>query len=370
MITASFTLMACLVVLLAGLQSSQLLARTHSEHLAASLAQQFANQASAALVQSDKLSLQSQLNELINSSSVLRGVIFDADKQPLAEAGEDQTGATHSATITYQGSIAGYVTIIIDTTPIHQQSTRLGWQLLILTLLLSSLVYLLTQLAGRRLASLFNQLSLRIQAPNYPTSLPDTIQHYSGKDELQQLIQAIVKGPPSRNKAANDGLAIVQLQCTDTEINPEQLASLQKLLNSICQLHGGKRITSRPKGISLLFHQTSADDNYPFRALCSSYLVIELLNNNDKLPHACTGLVIQESVNETLFDIQFLIEKAMITATHSTGKVLADAAVFKHPSVSNKVKTSPANQQRQYLESFSEPYAGLLRQQLNTLLKP
>ncbi|MEE8057204.1 MAG: hypothetical protein V3T17_05140 [Pseudomonadales bacterium] len=144
-------------------------------------------------MQGDKLSLQSLLNELVNSPMVVRGAIYNVENRPIAEAGEPSPGLSFSASITFQDSLAGYAVITFDTEPLHYKAGLLAWQLLVLALLLTSLVYLLSLIPARLLSTALSDLSQIARSQTHQHNA-NTQVAYPGEDELQQLARDIFLG--------------------------------------------------------------------------------------------------------------------------------------------------------------------------------
>lgn len=371
LLTATCSLLSCLLLVVATVQSHQRLAEDNLEHIGNNLSQQLAYSATSSLVQGDKLSLQSMLKQLLDNPLIIRAAVYDVANQPVAEAGGDKTGSSFTASVTYHDSMAGYVLITLDPTPLTKKSSGLGWQLTGLSLLISALVYLLTLPLGRHLSDLLQALGQLVRAHNYPANTIGIDKLYSGRDELQQLVQRVLTGPATGEKYGDQGVAVVHIQAQGEQ---PVLAQFVQRLNNICKLYDGELQLSRPGGISLLFKQSDDDQQYPFQAICCAYLVHRLMSEQQPDINFGMGLAIDEQPGEQLFAQQNLIEQALRIASHHLDGIIGDQAIFDHDSVAHRIRSDDLEKQYsedvwRVFEGFNDPYEALLARQLNSLEK-
>ena len=362
--------------MIATVQSHQKLAKDNLEHIGNHLSQQLANSATSSLIQGDKLSLQSLLKQLIDNPLVIRAAVYDVANQPIAEAGEDNTGSSFTASITYHESMAGYVLITLDPLPVTQKSSWLGWQLTGLSLLISVLVYLLTLPLGRKISALLQALGQLVRAHNYPANTMGIDKLYDGHDELQQLVQRVLTGPAAIEKLGDQGLAVVHIQAQGAQ---PVLSHFVQQLNNICKLYDGELQLSRPDGISLIFKQAGEDQQYPFQAICCAYLVHRLMSKQlmtEQQPDISfgMGLAMDEHPSDSLFAQQNLIEQALRIASRHLDGIIGDQAIFDHDSVTHRIRSDDIEKQYsedvwRVFEGFNDPYEALLARQLSSLEK-
>lgn len=376
LLTATCSFLSCLLLVIATVQSHHRLAKDNLEHIGNHLSQQLANSATSSLIQGDKLSLQSLLKQLIDNPLIIRAAVYDVANQPVAEAGEDKTGSSFTTPITYHDSMAGYVLITFDPSPILKKSSWLGWQLTGLALLVSVLVYILTLPLGRKISALLQVLGQLIKAHNYPANTMGIDKLYDGQDELQQLVQRVLTGPATIEKHGNQGIAVVHIQAQGTQ---PALSRFVQQLNNICKLYDGELQLSRPDGISLIFKQTSDNQQYPFQAICCAYLVHSLMSEQFMTEQLSDmsfsmGLAMDEHPSDSLFAQQHLIEQALKIASRHLDGIIGDQAIFDHNSVAHKVRSDDIEKHYsedvwRVFEGFNDPYEALLARQLSSLDK-
>ena len=388
---AACSLLASITLILASQHGDRQLIERSSQLFGDSLAQQLARDASNPLVQGDKLSLQSILNKLVASPIVLRGAIYDVENRPIAEAGEQQAeGQSLSASITFQDSIAGYAVITMDAEPLLQQASSTRWQLAFLALLLAAFCYLLALFPARRLSAVLLDLAALTRLPKSRRT-PNTRIDYPGSDELKQLANIILSlpPPPEPTKASTSSslspailaIEMVNLKALQQDQNSQQLsqglARFKKQLEMICKLYEGELRVNRSNGFSIHFNPTDDENNYPFRALCSGYLIVQWMQDQELLT-VRAGLALDEKSGKHSSDIdkalalQATTEQALDIAIK--GKLVINSTIYNHASVGNRVQSSISNHgetisksSSRIVETLLEPYGALLERQLETL---
>jgi len=388
---ATCSLLASLTLILASHHGDRQLIERSSQLFGDSLAQQLARDASNPLVQGDKLSLQSILNKLVASPIVLRGAIYDVENRPIAEAGEQQAqGQSLSASITFQDSIAGYAVITLDAKPLLQQAKSTHWQLAFLAILLSAFCYLMALLPARQLSAVLLDLATITRLPKSRRT-DNTRIDYPGQDELQQLANIILALPPPPEPAkatissslspAILAIEIINLKTLQQDQNPQSLSqslmTLKQQLDMICKLYEGELQVNRSNGFSIHFKPTDDENNYPFRALCSGYLLIQWMQEQ-QIFKLRVGLALDGKSGKHTSGIdkdlalQATTEQALDIAIE--GKLVINSTIYNHASVGSRVQSSithhtdtASKSSNRIVETLLEPYGALLERQLQTL---
>ncbi len=388
-VCATGSLMACLILILASHQGDRQLIERSSQLFGDSLAQQLARDASNPLVQGDKLSLQSILNKLVASPIVLRGAIYDVENRPIAEAGQQQAeGQSLSASITFQDSIAGYAVITLDASPLLQQANNTRWQLVLLAILLAACCYLSALFPARTFSAVLMDLAELIRTPKSQRT-PNRQIAYPGKDELQQLASIILSLPPPPEPSKTPPssvlspailmIELVNLKTLQDDQSPQQLskilANFKQQLEMICRLYEGELSVSRSNSFCIHFNPADDESNYPFRALCSGYLITHWMKGQTLLT-VRVGLALDPLSGKHSSEIdralaqQATTEQALEIAIE--GKLVINSTIYNHASVGNRVLSSITNAEAvvtssRIVETLLEPYGALLERQLETL---
>jgi uncharacterized membrane protein affecting hemolysin expression len=391
---AILSLLTAAIIITTNFWGERQLIQQSSELFGNSLIQQLANEASNPLVQNDHLSLQSLLKELVASPIVLGAVIYDIENNAAAEAGEIRRGRSISASITFQDSIAGYVVITIDTTPLQQKINRNTQQLIALAILLAMLCYVFSLIIARYMSSALNDL--RVIAATTPSKRHNNSGiAYQGDDEIQQLAQQIINGPNPYHseqaevttKHSEQAILILttkvnnQTQTLNSESSKDlnhftaSLVHAQKQLKTICKLYDGDIQINRSGGLCISFRAKSEGDNFLFRALCTGLLSINYLAQQN-ISQLSASLVTQpeaisyhsfEGKFEHLLEQQRLIDHAFELANVGQHLVM-DRSLYYHHAIKDKVKIkSQEHHNMVVVEALQEPYNALLQQQLSNL---
>lgn len=377
------------ILIIVSFQNENRLIHHSSELFGDSLAKQLALDASNPLVQGDSLSLQSLLNELVESPLILHGAIYNVSNRPIAEAGADKSsGQSLSASITFQDSIAGYAVITLDTSPLQKHARALGWQLVIFAILLSGGVYFLSLYAAGYVSSVLRDLAVIASIPTSQRN-PNTLVNYAGDDELQALAKKIIAGPDSLPEEQPDELdeefpessfdgdqsfaAIKITNRTDLERThgkektAQLIAGLKQQLTLVCQLYDGDMMNVDSNSFGIGFTSEHDADSYPFKTLCSAYLVLRWQQQQDISLTVQIGLALTQKSTGQRFSKHALINQAMELA-YLDNELIADLNLCRHTSVVNRVITESLElNQSMKVEKLVPPYSGLLEKQLNAL---
>jgi uncharacterized membrane protein affecting hemolysin expression len=397
LLSSTLCFCASIILILASFQSDRQLILHSSQLLGDSLARQLASDASNPLVQGDKLSLQSLLNKIIKSPIIVSGAIYDVANRPLAAAGrEPEDGQSLSASITFQDSIAGYAVITLDTTPLQQYASALGWQLVLLALLLSGLCYVLSLQPARYVSRLINDLAAIASLPAGKRSRNTRIS-YQGHDELQQLAKQLIAEPAAilapnpPGKLRSQGRAVLafhivnlaELQQQHTTPELQQLfLDFEQRLKLISQLYNGVLSTHSSDSLCLSFDAIDDEDSYPFRALCCGYLMLQWQPQLPLLLRA--GLALDNELDhgnssslQQQLQTQTVIARALAVATLDQ-QLVAEQQLYQHSSVKPRLSCSANNKQppdngatstdgSRVIDALTPPYQTVLQQQLNSL---
>ncbi len=390
-ITACLCLLSACILVVASHQGHRSLINQASALFGESLVEKLAFDASTALIQDDKLSLQSLLKELIESPMISRAVIYDIENQPVVEAGEPSDGLSFSASITFQDSIAGYAVVFFQSETLTTAATSLSWQLFGLSFLLSALVFMISLPPGRHLAAIIKDLTL-IAATPIKKRRGITATAYRGQDELKQLAFA-VQNPPKDSVTAttqylpNGQYALLTIKLLDlqSELQQQSVNTVSKRMNvfikqlkTICALYDGKMEVSRENSLSVIFSAEDDEGNYPFRAICSAFLIKQSLTNQPEYFDISIG--ISEGLN-TLANAdpslakQATISRSLEIATAAQHSIGISQRLSAHTSISGKITTSALESdtaldailQCVRIDTINPPYDELLDKQSKKL---
>lgn len=368
-----------LVLILANHQGQLQLIGESGELFGDSLVKQLSRDASAPLVQGDRLSLQSLLNELVASPLIARGAIYDVENHPIAEAGELLDGKDISASITFQDSIAGYAVVTFDTQALQQQAAMQSWQSVGLCVLLAALAFTLALYPGRQLSAIIRDLAIVATTP-YKYRKANMQVAYHGDDELWELSRALLDGPTQTNNPslARDfamlTIEITNLPSLQVNLGQQALASalqaLHQELTTICRLYDGELSASRSHCFSAQFSASDDAENYAFRAVCSAFLIEQVMDDEDLPFHIRQVIATNDSALsrlEPLTGKQTTIEKSLLLASASRDGIVLSENVYLHPSVENRVEAISLGDGAYQAEQLDAAYQQLLERQFNTL---
>jgi len=347
--------------------------------LGSQLSQQLAINARPALIKRDSLSLQSLLDELTQSETISQAAIYNIDNKPIAEAGDRSNNKAYTAAIHYQDTIAGHSLIIVNSTPLKSRATGLLLQQLLLSLLLSACCYALTLWAGGKLSKLFTSLQQLINTSNYPGNTRRKNINYLGDDELQGLIQQILKGPSAIDKKpAFSEVALLHIELTVLDkhnqeaINESQYIALQQYqqrLTTVCKLYEGQLEITRPLSFTAFFYQNKDDNDHPFKALCCGKIIEKLFSNMESTLTVKARAMLSSNCND--FAKQQSISTASQAIINQQAIFDIDNTILKHLSVGSRIdqKANISGSDKSKLEpiQLNTAYSELIERQFSTL---
>ncbi|MGH1372693.1 MAG: hypothetical protein ACRBBW_11690 [Cellvibrionaceae bacterium] len=274
----SITALTCLAL------SASLLQQQHTQrldlrtgHYGKALSSLAAKQATDATLNHDLVSLQVTVSDVARNPHVLSATIHDVENRLLVQAGESpNTGdyalrehQSFTAPITLHDSVAGYVTVSIDSQALYEQQDD-TWLLALLGL------------AGALLV--LSVLNLR-QRPAGVDPTPADHPH-----------AAAPQSPEATSSSAPDDIIIgLSIQCINWPTLKQQLSGtlkqqltedLERQLSGINTLYSGKVHAAQDDCVELHF---TGDDvgNTTFRAICAAQLLLQMLQSG------CAGIQLQ-----------------------------------------------------------------------------
>lgn len=266
----SATTLICLLI------SASLLRDQHHDRLdirtsqyGQALADLAARQATEATINHDLVSLQVIVSDIARNPDILSATVHDVENRLLVQAGSspeagDLAERDHqlfTASITLQDSIAGYVTVNMDTQAVYEQFDD-TWLMAVLGLAGAMLVL-----------SIINQR-----------------QQYYREVAAQGAAEAEAGEPPAeiRPPAENDVCVTLHLRCRNWPVLRQQLSAnlrqqlfddLQRHLSGINALYAGRITLADSDLLELEFHGDEIG-NTTFRAVCAAQLLFLLLERS------------------------------------------------------------------------------------------
>jgi len=393
LICALCTLTGCLILSLASYQAQRQLIDNSAELLGQNFAKKLARDASNSLVQGDKISLQSLLNDLVKSPAIVHSAVYDVANRPIAEAGAPHRSSTDrafSASISFQDSLAGYAVININPALLRGDALSALWQLLALGLLLAALAYWAGLAPARYVVAAIEDLTTiagrQLQPGNSSVHIA-----YRGRDELHRLARQILTGPKPKPQSAQptpspDNYALLHFEIDNlaTLQQQRQQQSVQRLLEqchrqllTLSKLYDGELAIDNSNSFTLIFYPNSEQD-YPLRALCCAYLLARQFSDtgSNNPMRVAVGLLLdrrdpsQDTLGQQL-SMRYAVERGRqlsCRATSVNGKLVADNSLWQHSSVQQHVVAVELDSHSASIDALKNPYKELLDQQLTTLL--
>ncbi len=270
-----------LVLVIASVKASGLLLQQSADLFGRQWIAQLALQAQQPMLRQDRVSLQSILRSHTDNPLVAHGAILDADHQPIVEAGErGRPGPAFSADITLGPEIAGLAQISLDGESLRNEVRMLGWQLFLLTAVLTGLASALVAVPAARLDEWLRGARTRLLQPLAETEAPP----YPAADSLGELLHGVHRPPtPSYDSAEQQAdwvllhirwqaFGRLSQQWGQAQLD-QRLATSYRQAAAVAQLYHGELKLYRGDGLSLRFAELPGADDALFRALCSAQLL-------------------------------------------------------------------------------------------------
>lgn len=277
----SITTLTCLL-LSASLLQQQHLQRLdlRTGHYGNALSSLAAKQATDATLNHDLVSLQVTVSDVARNPHVLSATIHDVENRLLVQAGESpNTGdyvlrehQSFTAPITLHDSVAGYVTVSIDSQALYEQQDD-TWLLALLGLAGALLVLSILNVRQR------------------PTEAGSGASNENGAE----ITTANPSDTPSPQANGEEIIIGLSIQCVNWPTLKQQLSGtlkqqlfddLERQLSGINTLYSGKVNAAQDDFVELHF---TGDDvgNTTFRAICAAQLLLQLLQSG------CAGIQLQ-----------------------------------------------------------------------------
>lgn len=244
-------------------QQQQLL-DTRTQHYGEALTRLAARQAIDATLNHDLVSLQVAMQDITQNPHLLSATIHDVENRLLVQAGSSPNLSptrhindhrSYTSPITLHDSVAGYVTVTIDTNAIYQQQDE-AWLLALAALFISFIGW-----------CLLNHTATEDRNKSTPTQAPQ-------KTEL----------PPRHTSKAGDVHVNLLLQSHNLDTLKKQLSGskreylfkqLERQLSGINTLYNGQIIEASGQQLMIKFSDTDTS-NACFRAICAAQLLFQL----------------------------------------------------------------------------------------------
>ncbi|MAZ88804.1 MAG: hypothetical protein CL693_14285 [Cellvibrionaceae bacterium] len=276
----SITTLICLLL------STSLLQQQHhqrldlrTDHYGDALASLAAKQATDATLNHDLVSLQVTVSDVARNPHVLSTTIHDVENNLLVQAGDSpNTGDyqqtehhSYTAAITLHDSVAGYVTVTIDSRALYQQQDD-TWLLALLGMAAALLVLSVLNARQQNDQPVSDKQE---SAPSAPSEADTEIRHSGQKPIIIHLSYRCLNWPTLTR----------QLSRT---LKQQLFEELEGHLSGINALYSGKISLAQEDSIELQF---TGDDigNTTFRAICASQLFFNLLQKG------CASIELQYS---------------------------------------------------------------------------
>lgn len=270
----SATTLICLLI------SASLLQQQHHQRLEIrtdqygnALASLAASQATEATMNHDLVSLQVTVSEIARNPDILSVTVHDVENRLLVQAGDSPNAGdyanrdhqSYTSPVTLQDSIAGYVTVTIDTQTLYEQFDD-TWLMALLGLAGAMLVL-----------SIINQ-----------RQAPDDEIDTDGSPQTVQSEQPDEPAPTPRSSGTDqEDYVTLKFCCLNWPSLKQQLSAtlrqqlfddLQGHLSGINALYSGRITLADHETLELEFHGDEIG-NTTFRAICAAQLLFTLLQN-------------------------------------------------------------------------------------------
>jgi uncharacterized membrane protein affecting hemolysin expression len=283
LIAATALIVLVLISTITSNQQKKLL-DIRTSHYGNALAEQAANQAASATLTDDRVSLQITLKEIVANPDIYSATIHDVENHLLVQAGDSpSTGgynsnnsASYTAPITLHDSIAGYLTVTVDTQSIYAQQDSVwltGLAAVCLTLIGLSFINASTATEPSKQAKQVSDTEKTLPARNVNPSATDT-----GEATLMLRI-------------CNIGLLRKQI---NSSLKTKLYEELAHKLDGINMLYSGKIDSASEDWINIQYSGADTADA-AFRAACAALLLFKLLQEtSSSLQLEFTGLVFSQ----------------------------------------------------------------------------
>lgn len=387
-LTLIFSLITgCFIALILGLQLNSMV-KNQQHQLGQALASQLAKIVRDPILRHDNLSLQLEVDEMLDLKSVHQVIVYDASHQSLAKTQRNQnTGSNqdlYTSPITIENAIAGYVSIQLDPlsfdTPL--QTLRLSFVILWFTLVLILLFFSLK--FGKNLSGRLNHLIQQL-----PGETAESLDELSCLESRIEPLLATRQQPKDPSDEPQKYRALLAIACQnlprlESLINREHfesvMAQLDYLINDAVSLYGATRLSADRHSIYLEFSGETEHSDHPLRALyCAT--AIQLLSKKllgeqgielelasailqGKQRLSSSQILNERSHQEHIKVLQTLLEKSV------KGEILLDKSTSEHTAlVGTNLSPLAENSPLFRVDKLSETSENLVHQQLALLAR-
>ncbi len=268
MISATALAVLLLITTIHSNQQQQLL-NIRTSHYGNSLAEQAASQAANATLTNDRVSLQITLKDIVANPDIFSATIHDVDNRLLVQAGDSPTNggyssdnsANYTAPITLHDSIAGYLTVTVDTQSIYQNLDNV-W--------ITGLIAVCLLLIGFSFTSHHTHTKVRPRSSDNNRANELAPSHRADSVDVNTCEATLM-------------LHTCNIEALRKKINSslkqKLYAELAQKLDGINMLYCGKLESASEDWLSIKYSGTDTVDA-AFRATCAALLLIKLLQES------------------------------------------------------------------------------------------
>lgn len=260
----------CLMLML---PRSEQLNETQTQNYGNALATLAAHQAIDAAFNHDLVRLQVILSDIMENPHAQLATIHDVENNLLVQAGDSRSISaqlqTFTAPIVLHDSIAGYLSVTIDSQPVLGTSTRILFGVVILCLL----ALLVTE--------------LRKQSSFEFEFTPPGIVNKREQEDASNPNQGHMIDPDDSTKVYSiihlKNLAVLQQQLNGENFR-KTLGELEQVISDVLALYNGAGYQLEDDQFRLTFFANDATNEALFRATCSAWLIVELGSVVNNIP--------------------------------------------------------------------------------------
>ncbi len=327
------------------------------QHYGEALASLAARQAVDATLNHDLVSLQVILRDIAENPRIENVTIHDVENRLLVQAGStpnlnaDPDALNFSAPITFHNSVAGYVTLSLETKDVKPLATST------LSLGLCALIVLL-------LIALKDK-----QKPQTTTAKP------GGGIPIANL-KPMMEDMPARKHTVElclyiNNLATLRRQLSSPLLK-QLLDTLEQQIKGVCALYKGQLQPGSPSSHNLCIHFRNTDAAISsFNALCSAKLLQRLSASSGNIQLQLSATIAphheQASLLEHLSAHQRQQDRDSLLASQPTGSVLVAQSLSEQGDLKERIEAQPLSEQWLHVQQLQAPYADLLNKQFTQL---
>ncbi len=366
--------------LLAGILASAFLQVQHQQailveqdqHYGKALASLAARQAVDATLNHDLVSLQVILRDIAENPRIENATIHDVENRLLVQAGStpnlnaDPDALNFSAPITFHDSVAGYVTLSLeseDVSPLATSTISLG-----LCVLIALLIIALRDKQQSQSASASTQKNANTNKNGSTATTASGIPIANLKPMMEDL--------PARKHTVElclyiNNLATLRRQLSSPLLK-QLLDALEQQIKGVCALYKGQLQPGSPSSNNLCIHFRNTDAaTSSFNALCSAQLLQRLSAANGNIQLQLSATIAphrdQASLMEHLNAHQLQQDRDTFLASQPAGSLLVTRSLSEQSNLQERIEAQPLTEQWSQIQQLQAPYADLLNKQFTQL---